>query len=121
MGPRSSFGWAFGPLERAQDVQFNIVMEKYWPVKENFVFESYGFGEIFERQPNAFFLPRPEVESGRRDAQGWSRLVTFSQIPSHIFKPLAFSTVTVIFILSMFWVFTDWILEQIEIQEASIL
>ena len=27
MGPRSSFGWAFGPLERAQDVQFNIVME----------------------------------------------------------------------------------------------
>ena len=59
MGPRSSFGSAFGPLERVPKMSSLTLL--ILVCERNFVFGSYGFCEIFERQPNAFFLPRPEV------------------------------------------------------------
>ena len=57
MGPRSSFGWALGPLERAQDVQFNIVMEKYWPVNEISCLEVMDFVKYLNGSPMPSFFP----------------------------------------------------------------
>ena len=80
MGPRSSFGWALGPLERAQDVQFNIVMEKYWPVKEISCLEVMDFVKYLNGSPMPSFFPGLRLVGclGGRDALGCSRLVTFS-------------------------------------------
>ena len=66
----------------------------WWKIlvcERNFVFESYGFGEIFERQPNAFFLPRPEVGSGWERRPGLLAACNLLTDPSHIFNILSHS------------------------------
>ena len=92
MGSGSSFGLAFGPLERAQNVRFNNVFENIVLWKKLCVLWSYGFREIFE-QPSAFFLPRPEVGSGWDCRPGLllaSSLLTDSLIHSVMLKHLKF-------------------------------
>ena len=49
MGPRSSFGSAFGPLECVPKMSSLTLL--ILVCERNFVFGSYGFCEIFERQP----------------------------------------------------------------------
>ena len=64
MGVRSSFGGAFGPLERAQDVQFNIVMEKYWFVKEISCLEVMDLVKYLNGSPMPSFFPGLRLSLG---------------------------------------------------------
>ena len=99
MGRRSSFGRAFRPLERAQDVQFNIVMEKYWLVKEISCLEVMDFVKYLNGSPTPSFFPGLRLGLGGRVALGCGaacNILTDSQIHSHIFKPFKFSKVTIL-------------------------